>query len=69
MSLDSNGQDYTTDQVANLPTFTVLPARLNQYTDESDIEFTLMLADAASLGDADPEGEYRSLTIRARSFH
>lgn len=57
-----NGQDYTKEQVAALPTFTVLPARLNQYTDESDIEFTLVLADAAALGDADPEGEQQRVS-------
>ena len=54
----SNGQALTAAQVGALPTITVVPstAAASNFT---NARFTVMLADAAALGNPDRQGFYR----------
>ncbi|KAI5475334.1 phosphatidylethanolamine-binding protein PEBP [Pseudohyphozyma bogoriensis] len=52
-----DGTAYTADQVANLPSIHVTPLTASDFT--STEQYTVTLADAASLGDPDVEGNYR----------
>ncbi|SCV70494.1 BQ2448_1888 [Microbotryum intermedium] len=53
-----NGKDYTAAQVSKLPTFNFEPAA-SATTLGAGRAYTLILADASSLGDPDPQGNYR----------
>ncbi|BGP01504.1 phosphatidylethanolamine-binding protein PEBP [Rhodotorula toruloides] len=54
-----NGQQYPVDQLQERPTVYVTPADNYASLFNSSSKYTLTLADASSLGDADPEGNYR----------
>ncbi|KEI37928.1 uncharacterized protein L969DRAFT_95778 [Mixia osmundae IAM 14324] len=59
-----NGHPYTATEVAELPSFTLLPASGQASTlTGSDARYTLMLADAAAIGDPDPQGDYRHFLV------
>ncbi|KAJ8293957.1 Phosphatidylethanolamine-binding protein 1 [Rhodotorula toruloides] len=54
-----NGQQYPVDQLQERPTVYVTPSDNNADLFNSSSKYTLTLADASSLGDADPQGNYR----------
>ncbi|BGP17794.1 hypothetical protein JCM10213_001704 [Rhodosporidiobolus nylandii] len=54
-----NGQTYSVDQVAEAPDVYVTPASDTAAEFNSSAAYTLMLADASSLGDPDTRGNYR----------
>ncbi|GAA5958955.1 hypothetical protein JCM3765_000784 [Sporobolomyces pararoseus] len=54
-----NGQEYSVDQVSEAPEIFVTPAQDTAAWFNSTTKYTLTLADASALGDADPEGNYR----------
>ncbi|BGP25945.1 phosphatidylethanolamine-binding protein PEBP [Rhodotorula toruloides] len=54
-----NGQQYPVDQLQNRPTVYVTPADNAVGSFNSSSKYTLTLADASSLGDPDPQGNYR----------
>ncbi|GAA5979162.1 hypothetical protein JCM5350_007087 [Sporobolomyces pararoseus] len=54
-----NGQEYSVDQVSEAPEIFVTPAEDTAAWFNSSSKYTLTLADASALGDADPEGNYR----------
>jgi len=62
------GEDYPADDVAALPDFWVTP--LDNSTDDfsPDMQFTLMLADAAAVGGPDPEGDFRHFLANGVRF-
>lgn len=52
-----NGAQYTVAQVTGLPTVFVTPSSASTFT--SAAKYTLILADASSLGDPDVQGEFK----------
>ncbi|KAM0755678.1 PEBP-like protein [Meredithblackwellia eburnea MCA 4105] len=55
-----NGQPYTVDQVATAPTVYITPSNASASTSfTATNDYTLILADASSLGDPDTRGNYR----------
>ncbi|GAA5905969.1 YbhB/YbcL family Raf kinase inhibitor-like protein [Sporobolomyces salmoneus] len=54
-----NGQEYSVDQLSEAPEIYVTPAEDTAAWFNSSSRYTLALADASALGDADPEGNYR----------
>ncbi|GAA6032178.1 hypothetical protein JCM8097_007110 [Rhodosporidiobolus ruineniae] len=57
--LVQNGNAYTADQVADAPEIFVTPSNSTAAWFNETSRYTLMLADASSLGDPDTRGNYR----------
>ncbi|BGP56618.1 hypothetical protein JCM8202_000196 [Rhodotorula sphaerocarpa] len=54
-----NGQSYSVDAVNSMPSISVTPSNSTASWFNQSAEYTLVLADASSLGDPDPQGNYR----------
>ncbi|CEQ41614.1 SPOSA6832_03347, partial [Sporobolomyces salmonicolor] len=63
-----NGNAYTAEQVATAPTIYVTPSTTTRDEFNSSSVYTVMLADASSLGDPDTEGNYRRVLQRSTHY-
>ncbi|GAA5889723.1 hypothetical protein JCM5296_002443 [Sporobolomyces johnsonii] len=62
-----NGNAYTAEQVATAPTVYVTPSTASRDEFNSSSTYTVMLADASSLGDPDTAGNYRHYLVNGQT--